>query len=143
MVRKEPDADLLLALVDRQLRKAKHLAHELVFYDRARPFDAARSAVQRKRAEFGRDAVTDAPKAAAIKDKCKVKSKGGDAENEKAMPRAPCFRFQKLVARVVDASARFRMRFPQQHPSLGLLRWRNLSPCERVLAEIPRSKNDV
>ena len=99
MFRKVPDDVLLLALVETPLRKVKQFAHEFVFNDRAglesteKSFaylnDAARRAAQRKRAELVRDALTDAPKAAPIKDMGKGMSKGGDAENEKAMPKAP------------------------------------------------------
>ena len=88
MFRKVPDDVLLLA----------QFAHEFVFHDRAGlestekafayPNNAARRAAQRERGELVRDALTDAPQTA---DMGKGVSKG-DAEKEKAMPKAPCFR---------------------------------------------------
>ena len=83
----EPDEGLLLALVEPQLRKARQVAHEFLFYDRAGLgsteksftylFDAARRTVRRKRAELVHDAIRDASKAAPIKDKARSETRQG------------------------------------------------------------------
>ena len=83
---KEPDEDLLLALAEPQLDKAKPLAHEFVFFDRAEPNsqeksltplnDAAGRAVQRRRTELNLDTMAITPKVASITDRGKEKGKG-------------------------------------------------------------------
>ena len=96
---KEPDDDLLLALAEPQLRRAKHLSHQFVFYDRVSPdsleksfsclFAAARRAVQRKRAELVRDAMTILAQTAPTKGN--AERKGSCDVPPTMMAKAPCF----------------------------------------------------
>ena len=76
------DPDLLLALAEPQLWKAKRLTHEYAFHHRVEPDTPEKSfstkawrAVQRRRYALNRDALTITPKEASIQDRGKEKSK--------------------------------------------------------------------
>ncbi len=102
---KEPEESFLLALVEPQLRKAKFLAPDFVFYDRALPdseertftflYDAARRQVQRRRTELNRDALTAPPKVAAFK--VKGAGKGKDKKAAPDVVKKPCLFFPKAT----------------------------------------------
>ena len=90
MIKKDPGEDEVVgAFYDRASLDSTEKSFTCVY-------DAAKCAVQRQRAELVRDAMTDASKAAPVKGKDMEERKGGDAENEKALLKALCIRFQKI-----------------------------------------------
>ncbi len=93
-----------------QLRKAKYLAPDFVFFDRAMPdsteksfqslYDAARRQVQRGRTELNRDALTSVPKVAPITEKGGKGGGKGKSKDKKGSPpqeKKPCLFFAKAA----------------------------------------------
>ena len=122
----QPDEKFLMALVVPELRKAKAMTHDFVFYDHATGgakertfsflYDAGRRAIQRRREELTKEGMTTFPKVAPLQQKGKGKEKGKEKkgkgkgkgkEGAGQKTKAPCWTFQRTGSCENGADCRF------------------------------------